>query len=51
MGGLSKFFIYRPVFALVIAIVFVLVGVVAIPVLPVESVPNITPPTVEVSTK
>ncbi|TDI30627.1 MAG: multidrug efflux RND transporter permease subunit [Acidobacteria bacterium] len=50
MGGLSKFFIYRPVFALVIAIVFVLVGLVAIPVLPVESVPNITPPTVEVST-
>ncbi|MEE9128306.1 MAG: efflux RND transporter permease subunit, partial [Planctomycetota bacterium] len=50
MGGFSKFFIYRPVFALVIAIVFVLVGLVAIPVLPVESVPNITPPTVEVTT-
>ncbi len=50
MGGFSKFFIYRPIFAMVIAIVIVLLGVLSIPILPVESVPNITPPTVKVST-
>jgi HAE1 family hydrophobic/amphiphilic exporter-1 len=50
MGGLSKFFINRPVFALVISIVVVLLGGLSIPILPVESMPNITPPTVEVST-
>jgi HAE1 family hydrophobic/amphiphilic exporter-1 len=46
----STFFIYRPVFALVISIVVVLVGVISIPTLPVESMPDITPPTVKVST-
>ena len=35
---------------MVIAIVIVLLGVLSIPILPVESVPNITPPTVKVST-
>ncbi|MGB5176442.1 MAG: efflux RND transporter permease subunit, partial [Thermoanaerobaculia bacterium] len=50
MGGFSKFFIYRPIFAMVIAIVIVLLGLLSIPILPVESVPNITPPTVKVST-
>jgi len=50
MGGFSKFFIYRPIFAMVIAIVIVLLGALSIPILPVESVPNITPPTVKVST-
>ena len=51
MGGLSRFFIYRPVFALVISIVTVIVGVIAMTVLPVESMPDITPPTVEVTTR
>ena len=40
----SRFFICRPIFASVIAIVIVLVGVLAIPMLPIESMPNITPP-------
>ena len=46
----SRFFIYRPVFALVISIVIVILGVISIPTLPVESMPDITPPTVQVST-
>ena len=46
----SKIFIYRPVFALVIAIVISLIGLISIPVLPIENTPDITPPTVEVST-
>ncbi len=46
----SRFFIYRPVFALVIAIVIVILGTISIPTLPVESMPDITPPTVKVST-
>jgi HAE1 family hydrophobic/amphiphilic exporter-1 len=50
MGGFSRFFIYRPIFAMVISIVIVLIGLLSIPILPVESVPNITPPTVQVST-
>ena len=50
MGGLSRFFIYRPIFAMVIAIVILLLGLLSIPILPIESVPNITPPTVKVST-
>ena len=50
MGGFSRFFIYRPIFAMVISIVILLLGALSIPILPVESVPNITPPTVKVST-
>jgi len=50
MGGFSRFFIYRPIFAMVIAIVILLVGGLSIPILPIESVPNITPPTVRVET-
>ncbi len=46
----SRFFIYRPIFASVISIVIVLVGIISIPLLPVESMPNITPPSVQVST-
>ncbi len=46
----SRFFIYRPIFASVISIVIVLVGVLSIPLLPVESMPDITPPSVQVST-
>jgi len=45
----SRFFIYRPIFASVIAIVIVIVGLISIPLLPVESMPDITPPTVEVT--
>jgi HAE1 family hydrophobic/amphiphilic exporter-1 len=46
----SRFFIYRPIFASVISIVIVLVGILSIPLLPVESMPDITPPSVAVST-
>ena len=45
---LSKFFIDRPVFANVIALVTMLVGAVALVGLPVEQYPQITPPTVTV---
>ncbi|MHC4217591.1 MAG: efflux RND transporter permease subunit, partial [Planctomycetota bacterium] len=48
---ISKFFIYRPIFATVVSIVVVLAGGITIPFLPVEQTPNITPPTVEVSAK
>jgi HAE1 family hydrophobic/amphiphilic exporter-1 len=47
---ISRFFIDRPIFANVIAIVTVLFGVVALFRLPVERYPAITPPTVIVST-
>src|SRR4051794_34461850 len=45
----SKFFIERPIFANVIAIVTMLVGGVALYLLPVEQYPSITPPTVQVA--
>src|SRR3954465_5481717 len=46
---LSRFFIDRPVFANVIAVVTILFGAVALYRLPVERYPAITPPTVVVS--
>ena len=46
----SKFFIERPIFANVIAIITVLIGLVALWVLPIEQYPEITPPTIRVST-
>ena len=42
---ISRFFIDRPVFANVIAIVTVILGIVALSRLPVERYPAITPPT------
>ena len=45
----SKFFIDRPIFATVISIVIILLGVISIPLLPIEKTPDITPPTVTVS--
>ena len=47
---LSRFFIDRPVFANVIAIMTMIAGAVALRGLPVEQFPSITPPTVVVST-
>ena len=44
----SRFFIERPIFANVIAIVTVLIGAVALYGLPIEQYPEITPPTVQV---
>ena len=46
----SRFFINRPIFACVISIVIMIVGAISIPILPVEQTPDITPPTVKVST-
>lgn len=45
----SKFFIDRPIFAAVVSIVLVLLGVLSLPHLPVEKTPNIAPPTVVVT--
>src|SRR5689334_20196247 len=44
----ARFFIRRPVFASVVAIVITVVGAVSLSRLPVAMVPNITPPTVRV---
>jgi len=46
----SKFFIERPIFANVIAILTIILGVVALLRLPVAQYPDITPPTVQVTT-
>ncbi|EAI9480946.1 multidrug efflux RND transporter permease subunit [Campylobacter upsaliensis] len=45
----SKFFIERPVFASVVAIIISLAGTIALYSLPVEQYPTLTPPTVSVS--
>ncbi|MGS4988828.1 efflux RND transporter permease subunit [Roseibium sp. RP-7] len=45
----SRFFIYRPKFALVISIVITIAGVLGYLSLPVEQFPNITPPVVNVT--
>ncbi len=44
----SKFFIDHPIFATVISVVIVLMGILSISLLPVEKTPDITPPTVVV---
>ena len=46
----SRFFIYHPIFASVVSIVIVIAGGMTIPLLPIEQTPDITPPTVSVST-
>ena len=48
---ISKFFIERPVLANVLAIVFVLIGAVALWGLPVSQYPNVVPPTISVTTR
>lgn len=47
---MSHFFIDHPVFAWVIAIIIMLMGVLAIRTLPVEQYPNIAPPSVSITT-
>ncbi len=47
---MSRFFIYRPVFAAVIAILIVIAGLVAAFILPVSQYPEIAPPTVTITT-
>ena len=47
---MSKFFIHRPIFAIVISIIIVIVGVLAAFQLPIAQYPQISPPTVSVGT-
>ena len=49
MGGIPRFFIDRPIFASVIAIVTMLAGVIALFNLPIAQYPTIVPPTVTVT--
>lgn len=44
-----KFFINRPIFATVLALVLIVAGLVTLHILPIAQYPNITPPTVQVS--
>ncbi|MEP7118487.1 MAG: efflux RND transporter permease subunit, partial [Acidobacteriota bacterium] len=46
---MARFFIDRPVFAIVIAIVTVILGAVAIPQLPIATYPEVVPPVVQVT--
>lgn len=46
---MSRFFINRPIFAWVIAILIMLVGIISVLSLPVEQYPRIAPPTITVS--
>src|SRR5438270_6988693 len=46
---MSRFFIARPIFAAVIAIIFVIAGLVASRVLPIAQYPEISPPTVTIT--
>jgi HAE1 family hydrophobic/amphiphilic exporter-1 len=46
---IANLFIYRPVTAIVISIVIVMVGLIAVVTLPVSQYPDITPPTVQVT--
>ena len=48
---ISSFFIERPVLANVLALVFVLIGAVALVQLPTAQYPNVVPPTVQVTTR
>jgi multidrug efflux pump len=46
---MARFFIDRPVFAWVIAILIMLFGLLAIKTLPIQQYPTIAPPTVTIS--
>lgn len=45
---MAHFFIERPIFAMVIAIIIVIVGAVAIPSLPIATYPEVVPPVVQI---
>ena len=45
---MAQFFINRPIFAWVIAIAIVLMGIIAIPQMPVARFPSVAPPTVSI---
>ena len=46
---MAQFFIDRPVFAIVIAIVIVILGMVAIPNLPIAAFPEVVPPVIQIT--
>ncbi len=46
---MARFFIDRPVFAMVIAIIIVILGAVAIPSLPIASFPQVVPPQIQIT--
>ena len=47
---MSRFFIHRPIFAIVISLMLVVIGIITAVQLPVAQYPQISPPTVTVST-
>jgi len=47
---MSRFFVYHPIIAIVIAILMVIVGIVAIARLPIEQYPNLAPPEILLQT-
>jgi hydrophobe/amphiphile efflux-1 (HAE1) family protein len=46
---MARFFIDRPIFAIVVAIVIVILGAVAIPSLPIATYPEVVPPVVQIT--
>lgn len=46
---ISKFFIDRPIFAVVISLIISILGIISIVTLPVAKYPQVTPPQVSVS--
>lgn len=46
---MARFFIDRPIFAMVIAIIIVLLGAISVPSLPVASYPQVVPPQIQVT--
>jgi len=46
---MSKFFIHRPIFAIVISLVIIIAGALSIKSLPIDEFPEITPPTIYVT--
>src|SRR5919205_4515198 len=46
---MARFFIDRPVFAMVIAIIIIILGAVAIPTLPIAAFPQVVPPQIQVT--
>ena len=48
--NISRFFIDRPIFAIVISVVITLVGAFSYPLLPLSQYPEIAPPTISIAT-
>ncbi|MGA1304888.1 MAG: efflux RND transporter permease subunit, partial [Cyanobium sp.] len=49
--SLSNTFITRPVLTTVCSLLIVIAGLIALPILPIENLPDIAPPTVQVSSR